>query len=489
MLRLALCLLVISLAACGVDGEPRGPRAVATGEDSGMPTEVPPAWTPPGRLGRVPEEAQRQGDPERGLDVLLNYGYVTCGVPYQAFVAATGGRVAGTSWQGRTGRNEDLPYALTATTSPRGVEIVAPNCLSCHVGAFDGKLIMGLGNANADFTTNTGVIAQLSGAFVEGEAERAEWQYWVDRMSIVGPRTVIDTVGVTSADNLGAVLMAHRDPATLEWLPTARLPYPPLVVPVDTPPWWRIGKKNALYYTASGRGDHARLMMTAALLCTDSIEEAQRIDEQFNHVRAYLEQLEAPEYPYAIDEALAERGHGVFEATCSRCHGYYDDDPSYPNLVIGLSRIGTDPLLAAGTGAGGSAFGTGDYVGWYNESWFGETSRLEPAGGYIAPPLDGVWATGPFLHNGSVPTIALMLNSTQRPTYWRRASQTTTDFDEETLGFAYEVLEGGKDSVPDDQRTRVYDTTRPGYGNQGHTFGDRLSEEDRRAVLEYLKTL
>ena len=41
---------------------------------------------------------------------------------------------------------------------------------------------------------------------------------------------------------------------------------------------------------------------------------------------------------------------------------------------------------------------------------------------------------------------------------------------------------------PYEQR-KVYDTTRPGRGNGGHTYGDRLTEDERLAVIEYLKTL
>jgi hypothetical protein len=35
----------------------------------------------------------------------------------------------------------------------------------------------------------------------------------------------------------------------------------------------------------------------------------------------------------------------------------------------------------------------------------------------------------------------------------------------------------------------VYNTTLPGYGNQGHYFGDKLNDDERKAVIEYLKTL
>jgi hypothetical protein len=38
-------------------------------------------------------------------------------------------------------------------------------------------------------------------------------------------------------------------------------------------------------------------------------------------------------------------------------------------------------------------------------------------------------------------------------------------------------------------RSKVYDTSKAGCGNSGHTYGDALSDEERRAVVEYLKTL
>ena len=53
----------------------------------------------------------------------------------------------------------------------------------------------------------------------------------------------------------------------------------------------------------------------------------------------------------------------------------------------------------------------------------------DPVPGYTAPPLDGIWATGPFLHNGSVPNLALVLDSTRRPTYWRRVDFDSTNFE------------------------------------------------------------
>ena len=116
-------------------------------------------------------------------------------------------------------------------------------------------------------------------------------------------------------------------------------------------------------------------------------------------------------------------------------------------------------------------------------------STAAPADGYIAPPLDGIWATAPYLHNGSVPTIAALLNSPTRPQFWRRTFD-SRDYDQENIGWNYTELDHGKQGERSfEERKFIYDTTIRGYANTGHTYGDHLSAEQRLAVLEYLKTL
>jgi RoxA-like, cytochrome c-like len=253
---------------------------------------------------------------------------------------------------------------------------------------------------------------------------------------------------------------------------------------VDVPPWWRMKKKNAMFYSGQGRGDHARIMMTASTLCTDSVEEAQAIDAYFPDIRAYIASLEPPAYPWAIDEALASQGEEVFQAQCSQCHGSYGENESYPNLLIDLPDVGTDPVLATA-----STHLSDDFVAWFNGSFYGQISRVEPHAGYVAPPLDGVWATAPYLHNGSVPTLEALLDSSQRPTYWRRSFD-SRDYDQDTLGWRFEALDHGQAAEPDAElRKTLYDTTMLGYSNQGHTFGDVLDPDQRRALIEYIKTL
>ncbi|MFK7933871.1 MAG: hypothetical protein AB8G22_10195, partial [Saprospiraceae bacterium] len=184
-----------------------------------------------------------------------------------------------------------------------------------------------------------------------------------------------------------------------------------------------------------------------------------------------------PKYPNEIDTRLAKTGKKIFIKKCQGCHGNYDAPESYPNKVVGLDLIGTDPLYA-------SYAQESNITEWYNKSWFATSepkSWFEPEKGYIAPPLDGIWATAPYLHNGSVPTLYEVLDSKIRPDFWERTKD-SEDYDFRMVGWQYEDKKKGKGEL-------TYDTTLPGYDNGGHTFADSLSETDRWALVEYLKTL
>ena len=102
--------------------------------------------------------------------------------------------------------------------------------------------------------------------------------------------------------------------------------------------------------------------------------------------------------------------------------------------------------------------------------------------GYIARPNAGAWATAPFLHNGSVPSLADLLKPVgDRPTRFWVGSR---EYDPDRLGYVSE-----RDRVPADQQAfvRELDTTRPGNGNGGHEFGTHLTGAEKQALLLYLK--
>ena len=462
-------------------------------------------------------EPYEPGDPDQGWISLTHDGYMSCGVPWAlwdhevAGVLAEATLVGGAVTHilpGRSGKNASLPHMLNAFTTTEGVDVVNVNCLQCHAGEFNGELVLGLGNATADFTssgepTGGGFGDEFLAGFGLNPAEIAEFQKVASRGATILPATAMRTIGHNPAEMLAVHLMSHHDQDTLAWSDE------PLVVidikdhagqsiqdPIvtsDPPPWWRVHKKHALFYNGMARGDHRGTMMLATSVCVDSVEEAERIDRFFVDIQAYLRTLRAPEYPFSIDSGLAEEGAAVFATHCENCHGYYDaseEKETYPNLLIPLDVVGTDPVVA-----NAGVVHAPELVEWYNGSFYGEVTRFEPMDletgvvGYMPPPLDGIWATAPFLHNGSVPSLAALLDSSQRPEAWRRVSYESTDFDQAALGWPYTVIEGAQADAPVDAQAHIYDTRHWSQSNAGHTYGDVLSADQRVALLEYLKTL
>ena len=465
MRKQLVALAIVVVSACGT--EP------GVGDDDS-------STTPP--YPEIPSDTQRAGDPAKGYDYLLNGGYVTCGLPKS--IAPSGS--AADRIPGRTGDNALLPYYWSAATSKEGVRVVSANCLMCHAGRINGQVVVGLGAADVDFTKSQLTLVNAAGGLISDPTEKAEWQRFRDRIAAIDDWSKPLTIGTNPADSFTAVLMAHHDPETLAWSnePLVELP-PKIVIPVDTPPWWRMNKKHAMFYTGAGRGDHARIMMAASLLCTDSVDEAKAIDQAFVDVRAWIEEgLAAPKWPWSVDMNLASRGQAVFEATCSKCHGTYGEGGKYPNQLVPIADVGTDPTLAAGE----TEF-AGRYVEWFASSFWGETSRMEPQQGYVAPPLDGIWATAPYFHNASVPTLEGVLEPSARPTYWTRTFD-SVDYNQGAVGWNYTKLDHGQAAEPTvNARVKIYDTTLVGYGNGGHSFAEDLSGADKTALLEYLKTL
>lgn len=437
-------------------------------------------------LGVVEATEQRAGDPDKGYDALVNAPYVSCGIPHDAYRRVAGETRPGDRIPGRTGRNAGLPYAMTAHVNEDGVEVISSNCLTCHAGRIDGEIIVGLGNEFGDFTGDPRRLALQAGNYVRGEAETKAWQHWADRIEGIAPYIQTATVGVNPATNLTWALMAHRDPETLEWSDAPLIDPPPRApLPVSVPPWWGMQKKTAMFYTTIGRGDHARFMLLASMLCIEGEEDVAKIDAYAPDIRAFIASLEAPAWPFAIDEALAGRGETIFRRDCSDCHGTYGETGTYPNRVYGLDEVNTDPAYATA-----ATDGSRDrFYEWIARSPYGDAESAMPAPGYIAPPLDGVWATAPYLHNGSVPSMRALLDSADRPTRWRHRSD-PREYDRDAMGWAYEALDAAGDAQSgSDARAHVYDTTRHGYGNGGHTYSDDLTPDERDALIEYLKTL
>jgi mono/diheme cytochrome c family protein len=449
-------------------------------------------------------------DPAAGYDYLVNGNYIPCGLPltYMERTSHQSDRMPrglGKAIQdvlhvpnsvegvfgdpgipGRTGLNANVTATMSVFRSSRGNLVMNNNCLYCHSQKLGGKVIVGLGNSTADFTGKMSAGLWLLRDTAKGAAEKVEIDTFADILAGIGPYVSTRVRGVNPAINLTYALMAHRDPKTLAWS-KENLIEPParFAPPVDVPPWWRMKKRKTMFYAGGVSGEIHRIMMLASIMCVDDPAAVPPIDAAFRDVEAYIRSIEPPKYPHAIDQQLADKGNGIFVEHCAGCHGTYGRTGEYPERLVPIDVVGTDPsAIELETGIFTDRFGQ-----WLAQSLYGEQVMRANQGGYVAPALDGIWATGPFLHNGSVPTLEGVLNSHLRPKYWTRSFD-PADYDTVNMGWKYQELKTGQAGIANIfRKSRVYDTTLPGYSNEGHLFGDALAEDERMAVLEYLKTL
>lgn len=367
--------------------------------------------------------------------------------------------------------NNGLPMGLRHGPMPFVGKGIASDCLLCHGGSIAGKSYIGLGNASLDAHA---VFEELSHATGINKSL---------------PFAFSNTRGTSEAGAMAVFLMSFRDPDLSLAAKRHDLGLRDDLCE-DVPAWWLLKKKKTMYHDGNIDARSVRSLMQFALSPLNSIGFFEREEATFRDIQAFLFSLTPPKYPLPIDKALAARGETLFVDNCAKCHGTYGEKWTYPNKIIALDVIGTDRTRADGF--------TKAWSDLYSKSWFAQEKNpaMEFHGarksvGYQAPPLDGVWATAPYFHNGSVPTLEGVLNSKARPKIFTRTFKTGLEhYDSEKVGWKVQVLDRPADPMlPAVERRKVYDTTQPGRGNQGHTFGDALSNDERRAVIEYLKTL
>src|SRR5262245_48266511 len=133
------------------------------GGDDGV---VPPTGTPEPVGIPIPAEQQRMGDPVAGYHALVHEGYVGCGIPYDTYAMFFGAAPEEQRLPGREGKNATMPYFYNVATMASGVDVVAPNCLSCHASHIGSELVVGLGDAFGDFTGDKEQQVDIAGMFI-----------------------------------------------------------------------------------------------------------------------------------------------------------------------------------------------------------------------------------------------------------------------------------------------------------------------------------
>lgn len=204
----------------------------------------------------------------------------------------------------------------------------------------------------------------------------------------------------------------------------------------------------------------------------------------------FVAQYDSPRFPGSVDKDLALRGRDLYRQHCAACHGEYSQDLerprllSFPNHFSPQADMDTDPARWQAIDA--------PLVEAIRSTQFGNYIVAGTTGGYVAPRLSALWATAPYLHNGSVPTLWHLMNTSQRPKKFYVGGH---KLDFAKLGVAGELDVTGTwryttDYVPW-STPALYDTQATGQSNGGHAkeFLPIADDGAQKSLLEYLKLL
>lgn len=290
----------------------------------------------------------------------------------------------------------------------------------------------------------------------------------------------------------------------------------PVNAPVSTPPLWNIARYAWLHWNANTNSVIQRSIGEAigvgATMHSVNVVNQMHIEEQ-------VHKLTAPVWPELFgkpDQAKVVKGRELYNQHCFGCHSpkKLDEKGLVVFPLFTVDQVGTDPNDAKNfdrpvhqkDGSPPVSFAKSiqllltDLQAKAKESMTPEERKLmdqleakqtpvkwrdtmTETGGpvYPAKPLEGIWATAPFLHNGSVPTLYHLLRPNERPEKFLVGQK---DFDPVRVGF-----EIRPSKITRDPGLELFElnTSVAGNLNTGHEYGAELSDEDCEALIEYLK--
>lgn len=434
-----------------------------------------------------------------------------------------------------------------------GLSVNCNMCHSAYVPGPNGKLAVAYGVSNVFFDFErlhrdlVSVMEMEVGALYERNPERNSMVNSADYFGVLASYARRNGGRIDHQEMGNLMYWPRNEPSYIDNYSE----YPLDVYALDqafikTQPWINFrykakqdGRENdsdKLYVDGGFSGSPAGVTYRLAISLDESGKDLQQAIQEFDRVGpAYFKSLRAPVYPWidSVDREKASRGFELYQAKCESCHGKvttneggYFLDPANYNKEI--KDIGTDPQrhkfftsktpLAAGKLRGQTDRSPPKRLS--NDS----TAKTVFNEGYIAPPLVGIWARAPYLHNGSVPNLFQLLSDPSRrmkkfgirPAY---DNDKNDNYDRENLGWkSTDLTEKSNEQVSaqtaEDPYLRVYNpewiinhrTQKKegplkvqGLDNSGHDLSE-ISEggpfssgpkgdEERMELIEFLKLL
>lgn len=371
-------------------------------------------------------------------------------------------------------KNPGFPYGIALNSQKK----LAFNCLACHVGQINGEPVIGVPNRTISLKTFYEDLAKYYSVYRGGLKSSSKF--------FPENRGLINAIG--SQIGLGMKFRNKDMEFDIRGSGAPMDGSDPTVVAASVNPLPWFGTKKKTHTASDGYlpivEDHAMIKTSIVPSMTSKaqfLEESKKTD----YLYAYIRNIQPPKFEDfggKIDIERAAAGKKIFEHSCQGCHGVYGNEWYFPNKLIPYQSVGTDnarvtnPMIQA-------------IKIWLSDSWFGEGSKdrwILDQHGYIAPPLDGIWATAPYLHNASVPTIRDLFYPEERPLVFKAS---LVDYDLNKIGVAYEALSEVPEGLTPIERRGIYDTRDLGHSNAGHPYTSELDADEKPLVMEYLKTL
>lgn len=487
------------------------------------------------------------------------------------------------------GGSGQLPLMFTQMRNEDGTWTgrIGVTCHACHSGAVDGTATLGGGSSLADldlflrdalpqgYLASIATIANLSHTRGTNNASDVNLAFIFPDQGFYSASDAIDLITSGSTASM------------------------------DTPAWWNLGHRPLKFVDGMFPADAPRIDQVfytpifglfGEILGPLSDAGQKYMRDNGPPINAWIETLKAPKYPGNIDTALAEQGAVLFHeldmwapernnsvrkpegnGSCASCHGAYApryvNDPQYlatpllegmASYIVPQEIIGTDPVRWQTNNEGMQRAGSVNFFGYPptkgTDQDCGPQNQERLRGdrelGYLAPPLYGVWASAPYMHNGSIPNVWEILKPEDREPIWRRKSSPKLDnpwwnngkvlmgydtrldtaYDHTKMGWKYdkiacewrtfwnpsvspyrtcdpndehatplaqEILDGLFSNLiltwniffPPTITTqqmedrKIFNTLLFSHGNEGHDFNNVLTDQERLAIIEYLKTL
>lgn len=246
---------------------------------------------------------------------------------------------------------------------------------------------------------------------------------------------------------------------------------PSKYAPVKYGVLWNASSRPWVHWDGNTRSALGRNLLAALGLGAPLVDGHAELDLALVKRHTDLTQsIRPPKWPWDVDGAAAARGAAHYAKLCASCHDGAEDD----SRLHAAAEIGTDPTRAREFDAPHAElfnrfFRTVKIDGFFPP----KEAPIRSTGKYWTPRLEGAWARSPYLHDGSVRTMEeLLTRPAARAKSFHRGSK---DYDVARLGFT-------------DEGPYVVDCAAPGNGNGGHEYGTTLSAEEKRELIEFLKT-